>query len=214
MEKKKTKVNQNTRILLALTVLATFVGISFGKILDNMLIDPKADSLNANSTQVVSPEAGATPVADESLAVNEENTIYLMQLGVFKTYDNLLTLIGDVQTLGYQFGVVKTDGNYVAFSHVSGSKELLADVEKQLIANDLTYFIKDVVVPEGDLKWEYFLNAVKQKPYEMESEFIQSFTNDDLHIFGYYTTLSNASFEPLASERQKMLLEIYQWLIE
>ena len=48
----------------------------------------------------------------------------------------------------------------------------------------------------------------------MTSEFIQTFTDDEMHIFGYYMTLSNASFETLANERQKMLLEIYQWLTQ
>ena len=79
---------------------------------------------------------------------------------------------------------------------------------------DINYFVKDVVPPKEDVKWQYFLNAVKQVPYEMTAEFIQTFSNDDFYIFGYYTTLSNSSFDPISSERQKMLLEIYQWLNE
>ena len=67
-------------------------------------------------------------------------------------------------------------------------------------------------VSTDDLKWNYFLQAVKQKPFEMTGDFIQTFTDDEMHIWGYYVTLSTASFDALSTERHKMLLEIYQWL--
>ena len=72
--------------------------------------------------------------------------------------------------------------------------------------------IKGIEVSKDDLKWNYFLQATKQKPFEIASDFIQTFTDDEMHIWGYYVSLSTSSFEPFSSERQKMLLEIYQWL--
>ena len=83
---------------------------------------------------------------------------------------------------------------------------------KKLKEKQINCFIKAVEVSTDDLKWNYFLQAVKQKPFEMTGDFIQTFTDDEMHIWGYYVTLSTASFDALSTERQKMLLEIYQWL--
>lgn len=218
MSKKQIKHKMDpkmVRMFLILTVVFTVLGIFFGKMLDGFLI-PTEEKPN---TTVTAPLETQTPddASNESIetpteSVNDENAIYIMQLGAFETYDNLLILAGDLQKLGYNYGVIKTEGKYSVFSHISGTKESLASVEEALKSQNLIYFIKRLEVASDDLKWQYFLNAVKQVPFEMTSEFIQTFTDDEMHIFGYYMTLSTASFEALANERQKMLLEIYQWL--
>lgn len=207
---------------LLLTLVITFVGLIFGKVLNEFLL---VDSGSEDTTVVIKPSdeikssddvsPSVEQPAQEEISVeivDDEQAIYIVQLGVFQTYDNLLTLVGNLQQLGYNYGVTKTEGQYSVFSHISGTKQVLETVEQALKSQDLTYFIKRLEIPTGDLRWEYFLQAVKQIPFEMTSEFIQTFTEDEMHIFGYYMTLSNASFEALANERQKMLLEIYQWL--
>lgn len=221
---KKTKMDPKMiRSFLVLTVIITILGLSFGKILDGILLPNSADDKTttvvdtSNETKSTDEtESTEQPVqeAPTTEAVDDSRAIYVMQLGVFETYDNLLSLAGDLQTLGYNYGVTRSEGKYSVFSHISGTKEVLATVEQALQSQDITYFIKRLDIPSGDLRWEYFLQAVKQTPFEMTSEFIQTFTDDEMHIFGYYMTLSNASFEALANERQKMLLEIYQWLTQ
>lgn len=218
MSKKQIKHKMDpkmVRMFLILTVVFTVLGLFFGKMLDGFLI-PSEEKPN---TVVTAPQETQTPddspnevVETPAENVNDENAIYIMQLAAFETYDNLLVLAGDLQKLGYNYGVIKTDGKYLVFSHISGTKESLAPVEEALKSQNLTHFIKRLEVSSDDLKWQYFLKAVKQVPFEMTSEFIQTFTDDEMHIFGYYMTLSTASFEALANERQKMLLEIYQWL--
>ena len=218
MSKKQIKHKMDpkmVRMFLILTVVFTVLGLFFGKMLDGVLI-PSEEKPN---TPVTAPQETQTTedlpneaVETSAENVNDENAIYIMQLGVFETYDNLLILAGDLQKLGYNYGVIKVEGKYVVFSHISGTKESLTSVEEALKSQNLTKFIKRLEVSSDDLKWQYFLKAVKQVPFEMTSEFIQTFTDDEMHIFGYYMTLSTASFEALANERQKMLLEIYQWL--
>ena len=219
---KKNKMDPKMiRAFLLLTLIFTVLGFSFGKILYGILLPNSSEDQPTVSVETPE-ETKATGESDETteektsieVAVNDENAIYIMQLGVFETYDNLLTLAGDLQKLGYNYGVTRTDGKYSVFSHISGTKESLESVEQALKSQNLTYFIKRLEIESGDLRWDYFLQAVKQNPFEMTSEFIQTFTDDEMHIFGYYMTLSNASFETLANERQKMLLEIYQWLTQ
>ena len=203
------------RMFIILTVVFTGIGLGFGKILGGFLIPTEE-----NPTPVVTlPKETTIPAEAKNKETestqevpNEDSSLYIMQLGAFKTYDNLLTLAGELQKLGYNYGVIKVDGKYSVFSHISGSKEVLAPVEEALNSQNLTYFIKRLEVSHDDLRWQYFLKAAKQIPFEMTSEFIQTFTDDEMHIFGYYMTLSTASFEALSNERQKMLLEIYQWL--
>lgn len=207
---------------LLLTVVITFLGLTFGRVLNEiLLLDFEEENTTVaiessdeikSSDDISSSIEQTTQEANSVAVVNDDQAIYIVQLGVFQTYDNLLTLVGDLQQLGYNYGVTKTDGQYSVFSHISGTKEVLKTVEQALTSQNLTYFVKRLEIPTGDLRWEYFLQAVKQIPFEMTSEFIQTFTEDEMHIFGYYMTLSNASFEALANERQKMLLEIYQWL--
>ena len=57
--------------------------------------------------------------------ITTQNKIYIIQLGVFQTYDNLLKLAGKIQQLGYNYGILKLDGQYSVFSHISGTKESL-----------------------------------------------------------------------------------------
>ncbi len=202
------------RMFIILTVVMTGVGLGFGRILSGFLMPEEEKP----ATVVTVPEE--TPVPDEAKVEsetpaqdpNEDSSLYIMQLGAFETYDNLLVLAGELQKLGYNYGVIKVDGKYSVFSHISGSKESLAPVEEALKSQNLTYFIKRLEISNDDLRWQYFLKAAKQIPFEMTSDFIQTFTDDEMHIFGYYMTLSTASFEALSNERQKMLLEIYQWL--
>lgn len=222
MKKKKFKFRlkidlKSIRLWILLTLIIVMVGLSFGKLLDNFL-GP------AEGIETASGVANETPPANEDASKEEpepvedskdvttENKIYVIQLGVYETYDNVLNLAGQLQQLGYNYGILKVDGKYSVFSHISGTKESLASVEEAMKNKGIDYFIKEVEVPTDDLKWNYFLQAVKQKPFEMTGDFIQTFTDDEMHIWGYYVTLSTASFDALSTERQKMLLEIYQWL--
>ena len=159
--------------------------------------------------------ATTSGVADETQPANEEqpkDETEQSENAEDVAADNVLNLAGQLQQLGYNYGILKVDGKYSVFSHISGTKESLASVEEAMSNKGIDHFIKEVDVSTDDLKWNYFLQAVKQKPFEMTGDFIQTFTDDEMHIWGYYVTLSTASFDALASERQKMLLEIYQWL--
>lgn len=217
MSKKQIKHRIDSKMLrmfAILTVAITLLGLGFGKLLSSFLIpvEEKPTPVVTIPEEVkTSDETPEEPVSTTEIA-NDENSIYIMQLGAFETYDNLLALAGDLQKLGYNYGVIKVDGKYSVFSHISGTKEPLATVEEALKSQNLTYFVKRLEISNEDLRWQYFLKAVKQIPFEMTSDFIQTFTDDEMHIFGYYMTLSTASFEALSNERQKMLLEIYQWL--
>ncbi|HAX72704.1 MAG TPA: sporulation protein [Firmicutes bacterium] len=214
-KKPRKKLNENTQMLLLLTVVVTFVGLTFGKMLDGFLMPSDEVAQGAdNDTTVVNDETESEDSAEVKTDENVADTIYVVQLGVYSTYDNVLDLASKIQTMGFNYGVSKVDGKYVVYSHVVGDRSELSSVEEALKKEDVNYFVKSVVPAKDDLKWQYYLSAVKQIPYEMTAEFIQTFSNDDFYIFGYYTTLSNSSFDPLSNERQKMLLEIYQWLIE
>ena len=121
-------------------------------------------------------------------------------------------LLIQLKEIGYNYGILKVDGKYSVFSYIGGTKESLAEVQETLKAKNIDSFIKEVEVPLDDLKWKYFVQAVKQIPYDIDEEFIQTFTDDEMHIWGYYVTLATSSFDATSVERQKMLLEIYQWL--
>lgn len=173
------------RMFIILTVVMTGVGLGFGRILSGFLMPEEEKP----ATVVTVPEE--TPVPDEAKVEsetpaqdpNEDSSLYIMQLGAFETYDNLLVLAGELQKLGYNYGVIKVDGKYSVFSHISGSKESLAPVEEALKSQNLTYFIKRLEISNDDLRWQYFLKAAKQIPFEMTSDFIQTFTDDEMHIF-------------------------------
>lgn len=216
--KSKFKVDlKSMRLWILLTLIIVMVGLSFGKLLDNFLGPAEgveiASSVASETPPATEEASKETPeVAESTEDVTTANKIYVTQLGVYETYDNVLNLAGQLQQLGYNYGILKVDGKYSVFSHISGTKESLASIEESMKNKGIDYFIKEVEVPTDDLKWNYFLQAVKQKPFEMTGDFIQTFTNDEMHIWGYYVTLSTASFDALSTERQKMLLEIYQWL--
>lgn len=219
-KKFKLKINFKTiQPLILLTLIFTMLGLSFGKLLDNFLVPtqgptatvggPNDQPQELEKSKDVEAEEGQSDASESTTA---ENEIYVMQLGVYETYDNVLSLAGELKQLGYNYGILKVDGEYSVFSHVSGTKESLAPVQEALKEKQIDCFIKAVEVSTDDLKWNYFLQAVKQKPFEMTGDFIQTFTDEEMHIWGYYVTLSTASFDALSTERQKMLLEIYQWL--
>jgi len=222
MKKKKFKLKINFKViqpLILLTLIITMLGLSFGKMLGSFLV-PTDESIatvgtptEISSTNEIEESSNTEESTTEnSEEVTAENKIYIMQHGVYETYDNVLKLAGEIQQLGYNYGILKVDGKYSVFSHISGTKDSLASVEATMKDKNIQCFIKEIEVPADDLKWNYFLQATKQKPFEIASDFIQTFTDDEMHIWGYYVSLSTSSFEAFSSERQKMLLELYQWL--
>lgn len=207
--------------LILLTLIFTVLGLSFGKLLDNFLVPTGGPTATVGAPNETSSETPTDTLEDgegesEQSAASEdvaaENKIYVLQLGVYETYDNVLSIAGQVQQLGYNYGILRVDGKYSVFSHISGTRESLVPAEEAIKGKGIDCFIKEIEVSTDELKWNYFLQAVKQKPFEMTGDFIQTFTDDEMHIWGYYVTLSTASFDALSTERQKMLLEIYQWL--
>ncbi len=211
--RKKQKISPQNKLFMVITIAVLFVGISFGKIVNQAI--PSENQKPTFEPTVSADQGDDSEESKDKDDVTQDpaaDSIYLIQLGAFKTYDNVLSLVNELQRLGFNHGFVKDDEQFVVFSHIVGDPKQLEDVETILKKEKLPYFIKEVKVDTDDLKWNYFLQAVKQDPYEMLAEFIQEFTNDDLYIFGFFTTLSTASFDPLADERQEMLLRIYQWL--
>jgi len=215
MFKNKLKLNislETLKILGILTVIFTVIGFLFGRMVELVFLDTSEEDLTLvgayNKSDLQDIESGPNQVEVSS----SDNMIYFMQLGVFETFDNALALGGRLEKIGYTWAVNRLDERHYVISHIVGDREQLESVEKEMIEHDMTPFIKAVEVTSDELGWHYFLNAVNQIPYEMESSFIQSFTNDEMHIFGFFVALSNVSFDPLSSERQEMLLEIYHWL--
>ena len=195
------------------------MGLSFGKVLDTFLVstnEPK-ETVEVTGKETENEAEQAEESADKDKADKKEeevaeNKIFVIQHGVYETYENVLNLAGQLKEIGYNYGILKVDGKYSVFSYIGGTKESLAEVQETLKAKNIDSFIKEVEVPLDDLKWKYFVQAVKQIPYDIDEEFIQTFTDDEMHIWGYYVTLATSSFDATSVERQKMLLEIYQWL--
>ena len=195
------------------------MGLSFGKVLDTFLVstnEPK-ETVEVTGKEAENEAEQAEESADKDKADKKEeevaeNKIFVIQHGVYETYENVLNLAGQLKEIGYNYGILKVDGKYSVFSYIGGTKESLAEVQETLKAKNIDSFIKEVEVPLDDLKWKYFVQAVKQIPYDIDEEFIQTFTDDEMHIWGYYVTLATSSFDATSVERQKMLLEIYQWL--
>ena len=222
MKKNKFRIKINFKAiqpLILLTLIITMLGLSFGKMLGSFLVPTDRDlptvgtPIETSSTNEIEKSSNTEATVTENLEeITDQNKIYIMQLGVYETYDNVLKLAGEIQQLGYNYGILKVDGKYSVFSHISGTKESLTSVESTMKAKNIECYIKGIEVSKDDLKWNYFLQATKQKPFEIASDFIQTFTDDEMHIWGYYVSLSTSSFEAFSSERQKMLLEIYQWL--
>ena len=188
---------------ILLTLIFTVLGLSFGKVLDTFLVstnEPK-ETVEVTGKEAENEAEQAEESADKDKADKKE-----------ETYENVLNLAGQLKEIGYNYGILKVDGKYSVFSYIGGTKESLAEVQETLKAKNIDSFIKEVEVPLDDLKWKYFVQAVKQIPYDIDEEFIQTFTDDEMHIWGYYVTLATSSFDATSVERQKMLLEIYQWL--
>lgn len=220
MKKKKFKLKINFKVIqpmILLTLIITMLGLSFGKMLGSFLVPTEGTVATVGTPTEISStnetkESSKVTTTENVEEVTAENKIYIMQHGVYETYDNVLKLAGEIQQLGYNYGISKVDGKYSVFSHISGTKDSLASIEAIMKDKNIECFIKEMEVPLDDLKWNYFLQATKQKPFEISSDFIQTFTDDEMHIWGYYVSLSTSFFEAFSSERQKMLLEIYQWL--
>lgn len=204
---------------ILLTLIFTVLGLSFGKVLDTFLVstnEPK-ETVEVTGKETENEAEQAEESADKDKADKKEeevaeNKIFVIQHGVYETYENVLNLAGQLKEIGYNYGILKVDGKYSVFSYIGGTKESLAEVQETLKAKNIDSFIKEVEVPLDDLKWKYFVQAVKQIPYDIDEDFIQTFTDDEMHIWGYYVTLATSSFDATSVERQKMLLEIYQWL--
>lgn len=204
---------------ILLTLIFTVLGLSFGKVLDTFLVstnEPK-ETVEVTGKEAENEAEQAEESADKDKADKKEeevaeNKIFVIQHGVYETYENVLNLAGQLKEIGYNYGILKVDGKYSVFSYIGGTKESLAEVQETLKAKNIDSFIKEVEVPLDDLKWKYFVQAVKQIPYDIDEDFIQTFTDDEMHIWGYYVTLATSSFDATSVERQKMLLEIYQWL--
>lgn len=219
-KKFRLKINfKSLQPLILITLIITMIGLSFGKMLGSFLVpaDQTLPTVGAPIETASTNEEGKSSNTEKNATevledITTQNKIYVMQLGVYETYDNVLKLAGEIQQLGYNYGISKVDGKYSVFSHISGTKESLTSVESAMKDKNIECYIKEIEVPTDDLKWSYFLQATKQKPFEIASDFIQTFTDDEMHIWGYYVSLSTSSFEAFSSERQKMLLEIYQWL--
>lgn len=218
-EKLNLKISLETlKIFGALTVVFTLVGVVFGRILDGFvnqsqgnyqLVEEPVGSIEADGV------VDTSEIAVDNNQVFEESPdhiFYVMQLGAFETLDNALALGGTLDDKNITWGVNRQDGKHYVFSYIVGQREQLQEVEQTLAQSHIKPFIRSEEIIDDDLGWQYFLKAVNQIPYEMEASFIQSFTNDEMHIFGFYMTLSSVSFDPLSTERQEMLLEIYHWL--
>ena len=205
MKKKKFKLKINFKAiqpLILLTLVITMLGLSFGKMLGSFLVPtdqalPTVGTPTEISSTNEIEESSNTEVSttENSEEVTAENKIYIMQHGVYETYDNVLKLAGEIQQLGYNYGILKVDGKYSVFSHISGTKDSLASVEGMMKDKNIQCFIKEIEVPTDDLKWNYFLQATIHKPFEIASDFIQTFTDDEMHIWGYYVSLSTSSFQ-------------------
>lgn len=219
-EKLKLKISWETfRVFATLTIVFTLMGFLFGRVLETVFLD------NSTTTNQPVEEVAAyledgneaenseeTPNETPAAEVTPENTFFVLQVGAFETFDNAAAMGGRLDDLDITWGINRIDGRHYVFSHIVSDREQLTDAVEKLEQNGISPFARSVEADTNDLRWYYFLKAVQQIPYEMDSEFIQIFTSDELHIFGLYSTLASVSFEPLSSERQEILLDIYNWL--
>ena len=222
MPKKKIDMKaltQTLKIMAPLTLTVIVLGFFFGTILDRVFLSPVTQANNAveaTAHQVQNDgtaDSEATVVNNQTAATDvDEDVIFVMQIGVFETLDNALALVGSLDEKGFTRGVNMIDGRFYVFSHIVGDRTQLEGVEEEMRQRGINPFVRALPVDTSDLRWYYFLKAVRQIPFEMESEFIQQFTTEELHIFGFYGALASVSFEPLCSERQELLLDIYNWL--
>ena len=117
-KKFKLKINFKTiQPLILLTLIFTMLGLSFGKLLDNFLVPtqgptatvggPNDQPQELEKSKDVEAEEGQSDASESTTA---ENEIYVMQLGVYETYDNVLSLAGELKQLGYNYGILKVDG--------------------------------------------------------------------------------------------------------
>lgn len=140
------------------------------------------------------------------------DAIYVVYLGAFETYEEVLAIEGKVKELGYGIDINLDEGEYVVFSHIAGMISDLEEVEQKYNEYQVDYKIERIENTEANLGWDYFFKAVHQIPYEMDANFIEEFAQDALFIWGYYVALAGDSLENLSLERQQMLREIYHWL--
>lgn len=195
---------ETLKVFVVLTLIFTIIGVIFGRLVMGSV------SEQPGIYDVTLKDSGI----DNLDEVNQEHLIYMMQHGVFAAFDNALSLGARLEREGYVWSFKREDELFVVFTYLVGEKEQLNDVAVDLDAKGISFFVRTIEVVADDLGWLYFLKAVKQIPFEIEADFIQAFSSDEMHIWGYYVTLSSAFFEPLSAERQKMLLEIYEWLLE
>ena len=185
---------KNLKFLSFVTIGCFVMGMVFAQILNVFL----------ETEQPVTLPVAATNVNTDQ--------IYVVYLGTHEAFSQVLGIEGRIRNLGYGVGFHLVDNEYVVFSHMTGSRIYLEELEEILTENEIEYQIKPIQLVEDDLGWHYFFKAVHQLSYEMESEFIEEFDQDEMSILGYFIMLANPSLDVLASERQQMLREIYQWL--
>lgn len=206
------------KIFGTLTVVITLVGYFFGNVLGTLLEPTQVPTLVTGAPQaddsemdgeVVADEQGDSVIAEEVLDLE---TFYVIQLGVFSSLDNAAGLLGTVTGLALPADVIRLDGNFLLYSHVVGSRSQLMAVEQLLEQNNVDFFTRQDRAASDELAWQYFLMAANEQPFQIDGDFINEFDNDELHIFGMFNALSSSSFEPLAEERQNMLMAIFNWL--
>jgi len=193
-QKLKLKLSpQKIKFLGFMTVCCLLMGFIFGQILEIFL-------------------ATDQPVSATMEIDFDANRIYVIYLGNHDDFERVLEIEGRIRNLGYGVGIHLYEEAYVVFSHIAKSENQLASVRDSLNEKDINYEIKAIERNSDELKWHYFFKAVHQIPYEMNTEFIEVFEQDEMFIWGYYVMLANPSLDSLALERQQMLREIYQWL--
>lgn len=138
--------------------------------------------------------------------------IYVVYLGTFETFDEVLSIQGEARKLGYEIDINLEEDQYTVYSHIVGTVNQLEEVKLIYNEHQVEHIIHQLENEEDDLGWSYFFKAVHQIPYEMDPDFIEEFAQDELFIWGYYVALATDSLESLSEERQQMLREIYQWL--
>jgi len=212
----KATMLKTLKIFGTLTVVITLVGYFFGNILGNFLETTQAPPMvtgapyeNGSEVDDVFVDDDATETVAEVLDLE---TFYVIQLGIFGSLDNATGLLGTLNGLEIPTDLIRLGENFMLYSHVVGSRSQLASVEEILEQNQIDYFVRQDRAASDELAWQYFLLAVNEQPFTMDSDFINAFDNNEMSIFGMFQALSVSSFEPLAEERQNMLMAIFNWL--
>ncbi len=206
--RRRNKIKINTQIIktIGTGVGAIATGMIFGYIILSFLFGTGNEeplTVNrSNNTEFINPENNnILPIGQ----VISEQTIYLIQAGVFSNYSGAEAIVSQQKSLG-KSAVVKQEESYYVFFGISDSKEQANLLKDLLVLDGKDLYVKEYILSERSFNMEEstflifsnFINTGQEIVEELSEASIQALVNPQYKI----------DYDQIQITHQTLLLDI------